>query len=48
VYATAQDPFVLFSPYHNVFHGIDPETAGTLAENTPATWSMTFGANLTF
>lgn len=46
IYATAQNPFIFFSPYRNVFHGIDPETYGTLAENTPATWSMIFGANL--
>jgi TonB-linked SusC/RagA family outer membrane protein len=47
VYATAQNPFILFSPYKNVFHGIDPESAGKLGEDTPATWSMTFGLNLT-
>jgi TonB-linked SusC/RagA family outer membrane protein len=48
IYAQAENPFILFSPYKNVFHGIDPETSGTLSENTPATWSMTFGLNLTF
>jgi TonB-linked SusC/RagA family outer membrane protein len=47
VYATAQNPFTLFSPYKNIFHGIDPESAGKLGEDTPATWSMTFGINLT-
>ena len=47
VYATAQDPFILFSPYRNKYHGIDPETAGTLNVDTPATWSMIFGVNVT-
>ncbi|MES2276125.1 MAG: TonB-dependent receptor [Bacteroidota bacterium] len=47
VYATAENPFVLFSPYVNDFHGIDPESAGTLSENTPATRSVLFGINLT-
>jgi TonB-dependent starch-binding outer membrane protein SusC len=47
VYATAENPFILFSPYKNVFHGIDPESSGTLGEDTPATWAMTFGLKLT-
>ncbi|MGN6181098.1 MAG: SusC/RagA family TonB-linked outer membrane protein, partial [Mucilaginibacter sp.] len=47
VYTTAENPFILFSPYVNEFHGIDPESAGTLAENTPATRSILFGINLT-
>jgi len=47
VYATAENPFILFSPYKNIFHGIDPESSGKLGEDTPATWSMTFGLNLT-
>jgi hypothetical protein len=47
VYATAKDPFILFSPYRNKYHGIDPETAGTLNVDTPATWSMIFGVNVT-
>jgi len=46
-YATAKDPFILFSPYRNKYHGIDPETAGTLGVDTPATWSMLFGLNVT-
>ncbi|MBV9988562.1 MAG: SusC/RagA family TonB-linked outer membrane protein, partial [Chitinophagaceae bacterium] len=47
VYATAKDPFILFSPYRNIYHGIDPETAGTLGVDTPASWSMLFGLNIT-
>ena len=46
VYATARDPFILFSPYRNKYHGIDPETAGTLGVDTPASWSMVFGLNV--
>ncbi|MBN9296058.1 MAG: TonB-dependent receptor [Filimonas sp.] len=48
VYTTAQNPFVLFSPYVNKFNGLDPETAGTLDVDTPPTWSMIFGVNLSF
>jgi TonB-linked SusC/RagA family outer membrane protein len=48
VYATASDPFILFSPYRNQFHGVDPETAGTLGLGTPATWEMQFGLNVSF
>jgi len=54
VYATAQDPFILFSPYRNKYHGLDPEAAGsstnpvaTINVDTPATWSMIFGINVT-
>ena len=58
IYATAQDPFILFSPYRNKYHGIDPETAmssgagtgnqGYLNVDTPGTWSMIFGVNVSF
>ncbi|GGA95456.1 SusC/RagA family TonB-linked outer membrane protein [Puia dinghuensis] len=48
-YATAKDPFILFSPYRNTYHGIDPELTGTTDNlNTPATWSMLFGVNVGF
>jgi len=47
-YATAKDPFIFFSPYRNKYHGIDPETAGTLNLDTPASWSMLFGLNVGF
>jgi len=53
LYAAAKDPFILFSPYRNTYHGIDPElTGGTSASNanldTPSTWSMVFGLNVGF
>ncbi|HEY9197462.1 MAG TPA: SusC/RagA family TonB-linked outer membrane protein [Mucilaginibacter sp.] len=47
IYATAQNPFILFSPYRNTYHGLDPETAGTLNVDTPPTKSFTFGINMT-
>ncbi|WP_107826940.1 TonB-dependent receptor [Mucilaginibacter yixingensis] len=47
VYATVQNPFILFSPYVNNFNGIDPESSGKLAEDTPAKYSFLFGLNLT-
>lgn len=56
IYATAQNPFILFSPYRNKYKGIDPETAmgsgagtgnqGYLNVDTPGTWSMIFGINM--
>ena len=57
VYATAKDPFILFSPYRNKYHGLDPEASGpksssdptaTLNLDTPPSWSMLFGLNVTF
>jgi TonB-linked SusC/RagA family outer membrane protein len=47
VYATVQNPFILFSPYRNKFHGLDPETAGNLSVDTPPIKSLTFGINMT-
>ncbi|HEY0612048.1 MAG TPA: TonB-dependent receptor, partial [Chitinophaga sp.] len=47
LYATAEEPFILFSPYRNKYKGLDPESAGTLAVDTPPTWSMIFGINVT-
>jgi len=56
-YATAKDPFILFSPYRNKYHGLDPEASGsksstdptvTLNLDTPPSWSMLFGLNVTF
>ncbi|SKA04643.1 TonB-linked outer membrane protein, SusC/RagA family [Chitinophaga eiseniae] len=47
VYVTAQDPFIFFSDYRNKYHGVDPESAGNINADTPATWSMLFGVNLT-
>ena len=56
VYATAEDPFILFSPFVNKYGGIDPEAAGgaanpsvaTLNLDTPSNWSMIFGLNISF
>jgi len=57
IYATAKDPFILFSPYRNKYHGLDPEASGsksstdptvTLGLDTPPSWSMIFGLNVTF
>lgn len=48
VYATAQDPFILFSPFRNKYHGMDPETNEDVDVDTPSTWSMVFGLNVTF
>ena len=47
VYATASDPFILFSPYRRA-GGIDPEGAGTVGVDTPPTWSLIFGVNMSF
>lgn len=47
VYATASDPFILFSPYRRA-GGIDPEGAGNLGTDTPSVWSMLFGINVSF
>jgi hypothetical protein len=47
VYATASDPFILFSPYRRA-GGIDPEGTGTVGPDTPPTWSLIFGVNMSF
>lgn len=47
IYATAEEPFILFSPYRNKYSGMDPESAGRLDVDTPPTWSMIFGVNVT-
>ncbi len=54
VYATVEDPFILFSPFVNKYGGIDPEAAGnagspsvaTLNLDTPSNWSIIFGVNI--
>lgn len=46
LYATAQDPFILFSPYVNKYHGMDPETTENVDIDTPSNWSMVFGLKL--
>ena len=47
VYATAEDPFI-FSSFVNKYGGLDPESAGTLNLDTPSTWSLIFGVNVSF
>jgi hypothetical protein len=47
VFAIANDPFILFSPYRKI-GGIDPEGAGTVGIDTPPVWSLIFGLNLSF
>lgn len=56
IYATVEDPFILFSPFVNKYGGLDPEAAGsarspsvaTLNLDTPSNWSMIFGVNISF
>lgn len=56
IYATVEDPFILFSPFVNKYGGLDPEAAGsarnpsvaTLNLDTPSNWSMIFGVNVSF
>lgn len=47
VYATASNPFILFSPFRKI-GGIDPEGAGTVGIDTPSTWALLFGINVSF
>lgn len=48
IYATASNPFILFSPYKKDGKGLDPETNGNIDQITPASWSMLFGVNVSF
>ena len=56
IYTTVEDPFILFSPFVNKYGGIDPEASGgssnpgvaTLNLDTPPTWSLIFGINVSF
>ncbi|MDF2193323.1 TonB-dependent receptor [Paraflavitalea sp. CAU 1676] len=58
LYATARDPFILFSPFrNNPLGGLDPEAGGSasspttgtnLSVDTPPTWSLIFGLNVSF
>jgi TonB-linked SusC/RagA family outer membrane protein len=56
IYTTAEDPFILFSPFVNKYGGMDPEASGsssspsnaTLNLDTPSNWSMIFGLNISF
>jgi TonB-linked SusC/RagA family outer membrane protein len=47
IYATASDPFTLFSPYMRA-GGLDPESAGNIELDTPPLRSMLFGLNISF
>ncbi|MFX9521746.1 hypothetical protein ABTO42_19230, partial [Acinetobacter baumannii] len=53
IYVTANDAFILFSKYRNVYKGIDPEAInagnnrGEINVDTPATYSILFGLNIT-
>ncbi|WP_346316414.1 TonB-dependent receptor [Chitinophaga sp. YIM B06452] len=48
VYTSVNDAFIFFSPLHDRFRGIDPESAGTLGVDTPPNKSILFGLNVTF
>lgn len=48
IYATANAPFYLFSPFVNKYHGMDPETTQNVDIDTPSNWSMLFGVRVTF
>jgi TonB-linked SusC/RagA family outer membrane protein len=48
IYTTANDAFILFSPFVNKYHGIDPESSGTLALDIPTPFSVLFGLNVSF
>lgn len=48
VYSSFNDAIILFSKLHDRFHGIDPESAGTLGVDTPPSKSLLFGLNVTF
>ncbi|MBS1565893.1 MAG: TonB-dependent receptor, partial [Bacteroidetes bacterium] len=54
MYATVENPFILFSPFVNKYGGLDPETSGsagspsiaTLNVDTPPNWSFIVGVNI--
>lgn len=52
LYTTVNDAFILFSPYVNKYHGMDPEAINSgsnlqqVDTDTPATYSIVFGLNL--
>lgn len=58
IYATAEDPFILFSPFkRHPYGGLDPEASGSASSpsasaflnvDTPPNWSMIFGINISF
>lgn len=48
VYASAYDQFILFSPFKNKYHGLDPETRNSIGVNTPPVKSILIGLNASF
>jgi hypothetical protein len=48
IYASAQQPFILFSPYVNDSRGIDPEFDRTMGVNTPPVKIFMLGLNASF
>ena len=48
VYASAQQPFIMFSPYVNKYHGIDPEFDRSAGVNTPPIKICMLGLNARF
>ncbi len=48
IYASAQQPFILFSPYVNKYYGIDPEFDRNMGINTPQTKVLLLGLNARF
>ena len=53
IYASLNDAFILFSKYRSIYKGIDPEAISgsnnrsSVGVDTPASYSMTFGLNMT-
>ncbi|WP_018615915.1 SusC/RagA family TonB-linked outer membrane protein [Segetibacter koreensis] len=48
IYVSAQQPFILFSPYVNKYYGIDPEFDRNMGINTPQTKIFMLGLNARF
>lgn len=48
IYISAQQPFILFSPYVNKYYGIDPEFDRNMGINTPQTKIFMVGLNARF
>lgn len=53
IYSTVNDAFILFSPYVNKYHGMDPEAINgdnkqQVDTDTPSTYAVVFGLNASF
>lgn len=48
IYATAENPCILFSPYIKKYDGLDPETVSTLDIDTPPNRTFVLGVNVSF